>query len=70
MVAPMPLIVWIERNSPPTGSAAPGSRSHASSSWLQLLRCSRLSARKSAAYFETSTGQPRTRCTASSTREG
>src|SRR5687767_11863073 len=44
------------RNSAATGSVAAGSRSHSSRNWLQELRCSRLSARNSAAYFETSIG--------------
>src|SRR5690606_23636806 len=49
-------MVWMARKSPPTGSVAVGSRSHSSRNWLQELRCSRLSARNSAAYFETSIG--------------
>src|SRR5688500_1614071 len=44
------------RNSAATGSVAAGSRSHSSRNWLQELRCSRLSARNSAAYFEASIG--------------
>src|SRR6266540_3277837 len=55
---------------PPTGSGAAGWRSHSSSSWLQALKCSRLSARNSSAYCDRSTAYPRTRWTASRTREG
>src|SRR5689334_23278248 len=47
----MPLIVCTARNNPPTGERDSGVRSHSSSIWLQVFRCSRLSARKSAAYF-------------------
>src|SRR5881628_3741111 len=50
----MPLIVWTARNSPPTGSGEPGFRSHSSSSSLQALKCSRLSARNSSAYCDRS----------------
>src|SRR2546430_14896880 len=54
MVAAIPLTVCTARNSPPTGARFAGLRSHSSSSWLQALRCSRLSARNSSAYCERS----------------
>src|SRR5213595_1068603 len=54
MVAAIPLTVCKARNSPPTGARFAGLRSHSSSSWLQALRCSRLSARNSSAYCERS----------------
>src|SRR5205814_383737 len=38
----------------PTGAGLAGVRSHSSSSWLQALKCSRLSARNSSAYCERS----------------
>src|SRR5437870_7667726 len=50
----MPFTVCTARNSPPTGAGLAGARSHSSSSWLQALRCSRLSARNSSAYCERS----------------
>src|SRR4029077_6115352 len=50
MVAAMPLTVCTARNRPPTGAGLAGARSHSSRSWLQALRCSRLSARNSSAY--------------------
>src|SRR5256885_10303260 len=50
----MPFTVCTARNSPPTGAALAGARSQSSSSWLQALRCSRLSARNSSAYCERS----------------
>src|SRR6266545_813151 len=50
----MPFTVCTARKMPPTGSGAAGRRSHSSSSWLQALRCSRLSARNSSAYCERS----------------
>src|SRR5881296_2442152 len=54
MVAAIPLTVCTARNRPPTGAALAGLRSHSSSSWLQALKCSRLSARNSSAYCERS----------------
>src|SRR5437867_5825743 len=54
MVAAIPLTVCTARNSPPTGARFAGLRSHSSSSWLQALRCSRLSARNNSAYCERS----------------
>src|SRR5438876_4105378 len=54
MVAAIPLTVCTARNRPPTGARFAGLRSHSSSSWLQALRCSRLSARNSSAYCERS----------------
>src|SRR2546430_11805953 len=54
MVAAMPFTVCTARNSPPTGAELAGVRSQSSSSWLQALRCSRLSARNSSAYCERS----------------
>src|SRR3977135_2492171 len=54
MVAAMPFTVWPARNSPPTGAGLAGVRSQSSSSWLQALRCSRLSARNSSAYCDRS----------------
>src|SRR6184192_451535 len=54
MVAAMPFTVCTARNSPPTGAGSAGVRSQSSSSWLQALRCSRLSARNSSAYCERS----------------
>src|ERR1700704_1022053 len=54
MVAAMPFTVCTARNSPPTGARFAGLRSHSSSSWLQALKCSRLSARNSSAYCERS----------------
>src|SRR5213594_4896790 len=39
---------------PLTGSGDDGRRSHSSSSWLQALKCSRLSARNSSAYCDRS----------------
>src|SRR2546428_7784001 len=54
MVGAIPLTVYTARNSPPTGARFAGLRSHSSSSWLQALRCSRLSARNSSAYCERS----------------
>src|SRR6266550_156320 len=56
---------------PLTGSGDDGRRSHSSSSWLQALKCSRLSARNSSAYCDRSMRDyPSTRWTASSTRDG
>src|SRR5689334_23337916 len=52
----MPLMLWIARKRALTGSGAAGSRSQSSSSWLQARRCSRLSARNSAAYFGSAMG--------------
>src|ERR1043165_1516075 len=52
----MPLMLWIARKSPWTGSDAAGFRSQSSNSWLQVRRCSRLSARNSAAYFGSAMG--------------
>src|SRR5438309_152595 len=66
----MPFTVCTARKMPPTGSGAAGWRSHSSNSWLHALRCSRLSARNSSAYWDRSTAYPRTRWTASRTREG
>src|SRR5436309_10629380 len=54
MVAAIPLTVCTARNSPPTGARFAGLFSHSSSSWLQALKCSRLSARNSSAYCERS----------------
>src|SRR5207245_11534095 len=54
MVAAMPFTVCTARNSPPTGAGLAGVRSQSSSSWLQALKCSRLSARNSSAYCERS----------------
>src|SRR2546423_4662551 len=54
MVAAMPFTVCTARNSPATGAGLAGARSQSSSSWLQTLRCSRLSARNSSAYCERS----------------
>src|SRR5690348_4840353 len=54
MVAAMPLTVWTAPNRPPTGAGLAGARSHSSRSWLQALRCSRLSARNSSAYCDRS----------------
>src|SRR6266702_1311247 len=54
MVAAIPLTVCTARNRPPTGARFAGLRSQSSSSWLQALRCSRLSARNSSAYCERS----------------
>src|SRR5256884_8361121 len=54
MVAAIPLTVWTARNRPPTGARFAGLRSRSSSSWLQALRCSRLSARNRSAYCERS----------------
>src|SRR5712691_11555497 len=54
MGAAIPLTVCTARKSPPTGARFAGLRSHSSSSWLQALRCSRLSARNSSAYCERS----------------
>src|SRR6267143_5464313 len=54
MVAAIPFTVCTARNSPPTGVRFAGLFSHSSSSWLQALRCSRLSARNSSAYCERS----------------
>src|SRR6267142_1391420 len=54
IVAAIPLTVCTARKSPPTGARFAGLRSHSSSSWLQALRCSRLSARNSSAYCERS----------------
>src|SRR5437016_10041149 len=54
MVAAIPLTVCTARNRPPTGARFAGLRSQSSSSWLQTLRCSRLSARNSSAYCERS----------------
>src|SRR5882762_5666899 len=54
MVAAIPFTVCTARNNPPTGVTLAGLRSHSSSSWLQALRCSRLSARNSSAYCERS----------------
>src|SRR5438445_12038382 len=54
MVAAIPLTVCTARNRPPTGARFAGLRSQSSSSWLQALRCSRLSARRSSAYCERS----------------
>src|SRR5262245_39273387 len=45
------------RNSPFTGSEAPGVRSHSSNRALQERRCSRLSARNRAAYFGSAMGR-------------
>src|SRR5512140_1866527 len=52
----MPLTVWTARKMPFTGSTAAGSRSHSSSRWLNAVRWSRLSERKSSAYCLTSMG--------------
>src|SRR5919108_6234661 len=54
MVAAMPFTVCTARNRPPTGAGLAGLRSQTSSSWLQALRCSRLSARNSSAYCDRS----------------
>src|SRR5437879_13197444 len=54
MVAAMPFTVCTARNSPRTGAGLAGVRSQSSSSWLQALKCSRLSARNSSAYCERS----------------
>src|ERR1051326_1365002 len=54
MVAAMPFTVCTARNSPATGAGLAGVRSQSSSSWLQALRCSRLSARNSSAYCDRS----------------
>src|SRR2546430_14229377 len=54
MVAAMPCTVCTARNSRPAGAGLAGARSQSSSSWLQALRCSRLSARNSSAYCERS----------------
>src|SRR5581483_11020176 len=70
MVAAIPFTVCTARNSPATGAGFAGLRSHSSSRRLQALKCSRLSAKNSSAYCERSMTQPRTRCTASSTRDG
>src|SRR5881296_304988 len=56
MVAAIPLTVCTARNRPPTGARFAGLRSQSSSSWLQALKCSRLSARNSSAYCERSMG--------------
>src|SRR2546427_8845825 len=50
----MPFTVCTARNTPATGAWLAGARSHSSSSWLQALRCSRLSARNSSAYCDRS----------------
>src|SRR2546427_811134 len=50
----MPFTVCTARNSPPTGAGLAGARSQSSSSWLQALKCSRLSARNSSAYCDRS----------------
>src|SRR2546426_7584527 len=50
----MPFTVCTARNTPATGAGLAGARSHSSSSWLQALRCSRLSARNSSAYCDRS----------------
>src|SRR3954464_12935209 len=49
----MPLIVWTARKIAPTASAprAPPARSSSSSEWLMAETCSRLSVRKSSAYW-------------------
>src|SRR5437867_10604028 len=50
----MPFTVCTARNSPATGAALAGLRSHSSSRWLHALKCSRLSARNSSAYCDRS----------------
>src|SRR2546426_2876317 len=50
----MPFTVCTARNTPATGAALAGAASHSSSSWLQALRCSRLSARNRSAYCDRS----------------
>src|SRR2546425_758630 len=52
--SPSPLRGEGARGSGPTGARFAGLFSHSSSSWLQALRCSRLSARNSSAYCERS----------------
>ena len=81
IVALIPLIVWTARKIAPTGSSPPAPRSSSSSEWLMADTCSRLSVRKSSAYWALSTlvsprgdgrreRHPSTRWTASSTRLG
>src|SRR5215217_417368 len=48
-------MVWTERKIAPTGSAPPSPRSSSSSEWLMAETCSRLSVRKSSAYWALST---------------
>src|SRR5256714_1602087 len=51
----MPLIVWTERKIALTGSSPPVPRSSSSREWLMAETCSRLSVRKSSAYWALST---------------
>src|SRR5215204_7127210 len=51
----MPLIVCTARKIAPTGSSPPVPRSSSSSEWLMAETCSRLSVRKSSAYWALST---------------